>query len=279
MPDPSEPLRLLILGAHPDDAEYAGGGLAALYRSYGHVVRMVSVTNGEAGHHKISGPKLVDRRKLEAATAANLIGAEHEVGDERDGRLWNNEALRERLIRMIRSFKPDLVLTHRPQDYHPDHRNLGQAVIDAAYLLTVPSICPDVPYLTSMPVFGALYDKFTRPCPFEPTVVVDISPVWDRKLSMLEAHESQFFEWLPHNMGKPAVPFNKEQRRKFLDQWMSELSASIRPSLEPAIKRIYGRDMADKVRHVEAFEISQYGTEPDKAGLHRLFPMIPTAPY
>ncbi len=279
MSESSEPLRLLILGAHPDDAEYAAGGLAALYRSFGHVVRMVSVTNGEAGHHKVFGPKLIERRKLEAANAASVIGAEHEVGDERDGRLWNTEALRERLIRMIRSFKPDLVLSHRPQDYHPDHRNLGQAVIDAAYLLTVPAICPDVPYLTKMPVFGALFDKFTRPCPFEPTVVLDISPVWDRKMAMLEAHESQFFEWLPHNMGKPALPFNKEQRRKFLNQWMTDLATNIRPALEPSIKRIYGRDMADKIQLAEAFEISQYGTEPDKAGLLRLFPMIPNSPY
>ena len=279
MSESSEPLRLLILGAHPDDAEYAAGGLAALYRSFGHVVRMVSVTNGEAGHHKVFGPKLIERRKLEAANAASVIGAEHEVGDERDGRLWNTEALRERLIRMIRSFKPDLVLSHRPQDYHPDHRNLGQAVIDAAYLLTVPAICPDVPYLTKMPVFGALFDKFTRPCPFEPTVVLDISPVWDRKMAMLEAHESQFFEWLPHNMGKPALPFNKEQRRKFLNQWMTDLATNIRPALEPSIKRIYGRDMADKIQLAEAFEISQFGTEPDKAGLLRLFPMIPNSPY
>lgn len=109
--------------------------------------------------------------------------------------------------------------------------------------------------------------------------MVDISPVWDRKLAMLEAHESQFFEWLPHNMGKPALPFNKEQRRKFLNQWMTDLATNIRPVLEPSIKRIYGRDMADKIQLAEAFEISQYGTEPDKAGLLRLFPMIPNSPY
>lgn len=279
MSESAKPLRILILGAHPDDAEYSAGGLAALYRSLGHIVRMVSATNGEAGHHKTFGSKLVERRKLEAAAAAAQIGAEHEVGEERDGRLWNTESLRERLIRSIRTFQPDLVLSHRPQDYHPDHRALGQAVIDAAYLLTVPAICTDVPYLTKMPVFAAMHDRFTRPCPFEPTVVVDISPVWDRKLAMLESHESQFFEWLPHNMGMPPVPFNKEQRRKFLDKWMREMAATARQSLVPAIKRIYGRDMADKVQLVEAFEISQYGTEPDSETLGKLFPMIPKNPY
>jgi N-acetylglucosamine malate deacetylase 1 len=274
-----KPLRLLILGAHPDDAEYAAGGLAAHYRAMGHIVRMISATNGEAGHHKTYGPKLVERRKLEAAAAASVIGAEHEVGEERDGRLWNTEVLRERIIRTIRTFEPDLVLSHRPQDYHPDHRALGQAVIDAAYLLTVPGICPEVPHLKKMPVFGALFDRFTRPCPFEPTVVVDIAPVWEKKIAMLQAHESQFFEWLPYNMGLPPVPFNKEQRNKFLDKWMRDLAASCRPSLEPAVKRLYGRDLAEKVQLAEAFEISQYGHEPDKAELHRLFPMIPKEPY
>lgn len=279
MSDSDKPLRILILGAHPDDAEYSAGGLAALYRSLGHVVRLVSATNGEAGHHKTFGPKLIERRKLEAAAAAAVINAEHEVGEERDGRLWNTEALRERLIRSMRTFRPDLVLSHRPQDYHPDHRALGQAVIDAAYLLTVPAICPDVPHLTKMPVFGAMHDRFTRPCPFEPTVVVDIAPVWDKKVAMLESHVSQFFEWLPYNMGLPAVPFNKEQRRKFLDKWMREMAASNRASLEPAIKRIYGRDISEKVQLVEAFEISQYGTEPDRDLRRKLFPMIPKDPY
>ena len=279
MSEASTPLRLLVLGAHPDDAEFSAGGLAAHYRALGHAVKLVSVTNGEAGHHKTFGPKLVERRKLEAAAAAGVIGAEHHVGDERDGRLWNTEALRESLIRMIRTFKPDLVLSHRPQDYHPDHRALGQAVIDAAYLLTVPAICPDVPHLTKMPVFGSLFDRFTRPCPFEPTVVVDIAPVWEKKIAMLQAHESQFFEWLPYNMGLPAVPFNKEQRNKFLDKWMRDRAANCRSAIEPSIKRIYGRDMADKIRLVEPFEISQYAQEPDKDGLHRLFPMIPAEPY
>lgn len=272
-------LRVLIIGAHPDDAEYAAGGLAALYCADGHTVRMVSVTNGEAGHHKTFGPKLVERRRLEAAAAAKIIGAEHEVGNEPDGALWNTQELRERLIRMIRKFKPDLVLTHRPQDYHPDHRAVGQAVIDAAYLLTVPAICRDTEHLQKMPVFGALHDRFTRPCPFEPDVVVDIAKVWDKKVAMLEAHESQFFEWLPYNMGKPAMPFNKAVRHKFLNDWIKEHHAAIRPSMESAIKRIYGRDMADKILLTEAVEISQYGTVPDTAGIHRLFPMLPKYAY
>jgi LmbE family N-acetylglucosaminyl deacetylase len=276
---PNDPLRILIIGAHPDDAEYAAGGLAALYCQLGHVVRMVSITNGESGHQKAFGPRLVERRRLEAANAAAIIGAEHHVGDEPDGHLWNTPDLRHRLIRLIRTFKPDLVLTHRPQDYHPDHRATGQAVIDAAYLLTVPAICPETPHLNKMPVFAALYDKFTRPCPFEPTVVVDIASVWEKKIAMLAAHESQFFEWLPYNMNLPPLPFNKTTRHEFLEKWMRQHHLAIRPSIETGIKKIYGRDIADKVQLAEAVEISQYGTEPDKAALRRLFPMIPAEPY
>lgn len=275
----SDTLQIMIIGAHPDDAEFAAGGLCALYRRDGHAVCMVSVTNGESGHHKVFGPKLVERRKLEAKSAATLIGAESRVGDAPDGALWNTQELRENLIRMIREYQPDLVLTHRPQDYHPDHRAVGQAVIDAAYLLTVPAVCPDVEHLRTMPVFGALYDRFTRPCPFHADVVVDIASVWEKKIAMLEAHESQFFEWLPYNMGKPALPFNKTLRHQFLNDWMREHHETIRPSLESGIKRIYGRDMADKIRLVEAVEISQYGTQPDRNEILRLFPMVPKDPY
>jgi LmbE family N-acetylglucosaminyl deacetylase len=105
------------------------------------------------------------------------------------------------MIRAIRAYRPDLVLTHRPNDYHPDHRTTGQLVQDAAYLLTVPALCPDVPHLPRDPVIAYLSDDFTRPYPFEPTVVVDVAPAWDAKVAMLHAHASQFYEWLPYNGG------------------------------------------------------------------------------
>src|SRR5262245_64780184 len=83
----ADSLRLLIVGAHPDDADYAAGGTAALYRRLGHTVLMVSLTNGDAGHHQISGPELASRRLKEAQAAAAVIGATYQIFDNHDGLL------------------------------------------------------------------------------------------------------------------------------------------------------------------------------------------------
>ncbi len=135
-------LRLLVIGAHPDDADIGAGGLAVIFRRLGHVVKFVSVTNGAVGHHQMSGQPLVARRRAEAQAAGEIIGAEYEVWDYPDGQLLPTLEARKQVIRLIRQFSPDLLLTHRPNDYHPDHRYTSQLVQDAAYLVTVPNICP-----------------------------------------------------------------------------------------------------------------------------------------
>jgi LmbE family N-acetylglucosaminyl deacetylase len=194
----NEPLRLLILGAHPDDADFAAGGLAALYRMAGHIVKMVSLTNGDAGHHQKAGHALVERRRREAAAAGAVIGATYDLMNNHDGELLPTLENRRQLIRLIRTFRPDLVLTHRPNDYHPDHRYASLLVQDAAYLLTVPAVTPDTPHLPGLPVIAYLADDFQRPYPFAPTVVIDVGKVVERIVDMLHCHESQFYEWLPY---------------------------------------------------------------------------------
>src|SRR5918911_3968007 len=169
------PLRLLIIGAHPDDADYHAGGTAALYRAAGHVVRLVSLTNGNAGHQTLRGAELAARRRDEAAAAGAVIGAAYDVLDNHDGQLLPTLENRHQVIRLIRSFRPDLVLTHRPNDYHPDHRSTSQLVQDAAYLVTVPAIVPDTPHLERDPVIAYLPDDFQKPWPFQPAVAVDIA--------------------------------------------------------------------------------------------------------
>src|SRR5262249_30737811 len=171
---PEQPLRLLILGAHPDDADYAAGGTAALYRAAGHVVKMVSLTNGEAGHHLHPGPDLARRRPAQAAPPGAVIGATYDVLDHPHGQLLPTPANRRQGIRLIRSFRPDLVLTHRPNDYHPDHRYTSQLVQDAAYMVTVPALVPDAPHLERDPVIAYLPDDFQKPYPLRPEVAVDI---------------------------------------------------------------------------------------------------------
>jgi N-acetylglucosamine malate deacetylase 1 len=275
----TDSLRLLVIGAHPDDAEFKAGGLAALYRGLGHEVCFVSVTNGEAGHHEISGPSLVARRRAEADAAAAVLGLRYEVWDNPDGRLEPSLGGRERVIRLIRLYRPDLVLTHRPNDYHPDHRATSLLVQDASYLLTVPSICPDVPHLARPPVIAYLSDDFTRPYPFDPTVVVDVAPVWQSKVAMLHAHQSQFYEWLPYNRSVPeTVPEGDEARRAWLSDWMEALSGRLADRFRDRLVETYGPEHGREAQFVEAFEASEYGAPLDDQARARLFPFLPGGP-
>jgi N-acetylglucosamine malate deacetylase 1 len=274
---PDTPLRLLVLGAHPDDAEFRAGGLAAMYRELGHVVKFVSLTNGDAGHHQMPGPELAQRRRQEAAAAGAVIGAAYEVWDHHDGWLQPTAELRAQVIREIRTFKPDFVLTHRPDDYHPDHRACGHVVRDASFMVTVPAVVPDVPALRRDPVVGYLGDEFTRPAPLRPDVVVDVGARLDTILDMLACHESQLFEWLPYNERiEDKVPGDPDGRRR----WVFEFyAARLRPNADRYRDRLielYGEERGRKIEWVEAFEISEYAAPLDDAGRERLFPLVGT---
>jgi LmbE family N-acetylglucosaminyl deacetylase len=276
----ADSLRLLVVGAHPDDAEYKAGGLAALYRGAGHEVAFVSMTNGESGHHEISGPALVRRRRAEADAAARVLGLRYDVLDNPDGGLEATLPCREEVIRLIRSYRPDLVLTHRLNDYHPDHRATATLVQDAAYLLGVPSICPDVPHLSRPPVIAYLSDEFTRPYPFTPDVVIDIAPVWPAKVAMLDAHESQFYEWLPYNSGHPdTVPAGADARRIWLSEQMAALAERLADRFRAQLVATYGPERGAAVRLAEAFEASEYGAPLDAQARAHLFPWAPAASH
>jgi len=192
-----ERLRILVIGAHPDDPDICCGGTAAMWATAGHVVKFVSTTNGDTGHHAIGGIELARRRRAETLTSAAVAGlAEYEVLDTHTGELEPTVANRRVLIRLIREFGPDLVLSHRPNDYHPDHRATGQLVMDCSYLLTVPNNVALTDILPRQPVILSFSDSFTRPYPFHADVVVGIDEVIERKLDMVHCHTSQVYEWL-----------------------------------------------------------------------------------
>jgi LmbE family N-acetylglucosaminyl deacetylase len=272
----SPPLRLLIIGAHPDDADYAAGGTAALYRAAGHVVKMVSLTNGDAGHHMLRGPELAARRRAEAGAAGAVIGAEYEVFPNHDGRLLPTLENRDQVIRLVRSFRPDLLLTHRPNDYHPDHRYTSQLVQDAAYLVTVPAIVPDVTHLPVDPVIAYLPDDFQRPYPLRPSVVVDVGGVVDTIAAMLHCHQSQFYEWLPYN-GRYAsdVPPTEESRQGWLKERTRHRLRARAALYRELIKDTFGAQRGAAVECVEAFEGCEYGAPLDGTARRRLFPFVP----
>jgi LmbE family N-acetylglucosaminyl deacetylase len=267
-----EPLRLLIIGAHPDDADYAAGGLAALYRQAGHVVKMVSLTNGDAGHHLQPGPLLAERRRKEAAAAGAVIGATYDLFPNHDGELLPTLENRRQVIRLIRGFKPDLVLTHRPNDYHPDHRYTSQLVQDAAYMVTVPAVAADTPHLMANPVIAYLPDDFQKPYPFSPSVVVDVGPAFERIVDMLHCHTSQFYEWLPYNSGTAdQVPAGDRERRAWLAEQTRERLRQRAQQYRALLIERYGPQGGGAVWAAEAFEGCEYGAPLDAAALKRLF--------
>lgn len=268
-------MRLLIIGAHPDDADYHAGGTAALWRRAGGEVLMVSLTDGGAGHHQQPGPPLVQRRRAEAAAAGAVVGAEYRVLDHPDGALFADLAVRHEVIRLIRTFRPDLVLTHRPNDYHPDHRQTSLAVQDAAYMVTVPAVVPDVPHLAKDPIIAYLPDAFRRPYPFQPDVAVDVGPVLDDIVSMLDRHVSQFYEWLPYNQGiLDRVPADAAARKAWLAEQVKDRLRRQAERFRLLLIDQYGPDRGAEVEFAEAFEGCEYGAPLDEAARERLFPFV-----
>ncbi|WP_331233961.1 PIG-L deacetylase family protein [Natronorarus salvus] len=258
-------LSLLVIGAHPDDPDIKAGGLACAGAAAGHDVLFVSMTDGRGGHHEDHGEGLVRRRREEAAAAAATAGISYRVLDTPDGRLRPTLDRREELVRLIRETDPDVVFTHRTNDYHPDHRYTSQLVRDAAYTVTVPNVCPETPILETNPVFAYLLDTFARPNPFEPELFVPIDEeALERKYDMLDCHESQMYEWLPYNKGNlDAVPEGGEARRTWLEsdphpglRKMREAADRFRDGL---IER-FGAERGRAIEYVEAFEISEYGS-------------------
>ncbi len=235
----------------------------------GHAVKFLSVTNGQAGHHVHVADAIVAIRKDESREAASRLGiAEAEVLHYIDGALLPTLDARQEIVRQIRDWRADVVLTHRPWDYHPDHRYTSQLVQDAAYLVIVPNICPGTPPLARNPIFLYLQDSFHQPAPFTPHIAMDIEDVWNRKLDALDAHASQFYEWLPWVEGV-TVPSDPVGRREWLSNtWTRAIDACTRA----ALTRRYGPDRARNVRYAEAFEICEYGRKVSSEELDEIFP-------
>lgn len=272
-------LQVLVFGAHPDDCDFSAGGVAALYGQAGHRVKFVSMTNGDAGHHEIGGIELARRRLGETQAVARALGlAEYQVLDNHDGELEPTLANRRQVIRIIREFQPDLILTPRPNDYHPDHRYTSVLVQDAAYMVTVPNIVALTDHLARNPVIAYVVDRFRRPNPFTPDVAVDVGPVIERKLDALHCHTSQVYEWLPYNVGRlDEVPSGESERRRWLAERYVPRFENVANDHRSVLARWYGPTRAEAIRYAEAFEVCEYGSQPSAEDLRRLFPFFPVS--
>jgi N-acetylglucosamine malate deacetylase 1 len=269
-----KPLKILVFGAHPDDCDIKAGGVGILYGQMGHTVRFVSVTNGDAGHHEMGGVELARRRRAEAQAAGAVGGIEYHVLDNHDGELEPTLENRKKIIRHIRSFVPDLILTHRSNDYHPDHRYTAILVQDAAYVVTVPNICTDTPALSYNPVIAYLCDNFEKPYPFTPDVAIGIDEVIEKKMDMLHCHVSQMYEWLPFNSGVlDQVPLDRAERRKWLEHRLDAFRNVANKNRDLLI-RLYGKVRGEKIQFAEAFETCEYGGKLTEINRPVLYPFF-----
>jgi len=272
-------LRIICFGAHPDDAEYKAGGTAALWAKQGHHVKLVSVTNGDIGHWQISGGALAKRRTAESARVAERLGVTSQVLDIHDGELMPTLENRRRITRLIRQWKADIVIAHRPWDYHPDHRYVGVLVQDAAFMVTVPFFCPDVPPLKKNPVFLYSSDRFQKPYPFSADIAVAIDDVFELKVDALMALESQTFEGgalgSAEKMARVPPASQPELRRAWLRERWDRRAGGEANQYRAALIRWYGQRQGQAVKYAEAFEICEYGRQPTESEVRELFPFFP----
>ncbi len=270
------PLRIIAFGAHPDDCEVKASGVAAMWAAQGHQVKFVSVTNGDIGHYAMAGGPLANVRRAEVEECGNLLGlASTVVLDNHDGELMPTLENRKKIARLIRDWQADIVLTHRPNDYHPDHRYTAILVQDAAFMVTVPHFTPDTPRVTENPVFLYYSDRFQKPATFEADIVVGIDGVGDQKYACMAALRSQFSDWNAWLGGyHDEVPTEEEARKAYIAERFQARDAAVANAWRDLLIAYYGEEQGSAIRFAEAFEVSEYGSQPTREELKALFPFF-----
>jgi N-acetylglucosamine malate deacetylase 1 len=270
-------LGVIVFGAHPDDCEIRAGGSAALWSDLGHHVKLVSMTNGDIGHWQMAGGPLALRRNDEVQAAAKILGTTTEVLDIHDGELEPTLENRKIMTRLIRQWNADIVIGHRPNDYHPDHRYTGVLMQDCAYMVGVPFLCPDVPHMKKNPVFLYSFDNFKLPTPFRADIVVALDSVIERKIDALATMESQFIEGGATG-GPHRVPRNEEERKAAFERLRDGFrrrAERVADYGRDKLIELYGEEAGKQVRYAEAFEVCEYGRQPTAAEVRQLFPFLP----
>ncbi|MCA9190526.1 MAG: PIG-L family deacetylase [Planctomycetales bacterium] len=267
----AENCRVLVFGAHPDDAEIFAGGLIARQCNRGACVRIISVTDGRSGHHEVAPEVLIGLRRLEAARAGKSVGAQaYLTWDFPDGSLVPDLILRQAIIREIREFQPHIVLTHRTNDYHPDHRAVGTAVQDASYMVTVPHVCPESPALKFDPVVAYMCDLFTRPCKFRPDIVLLTAEEGRQVVDMVACHASQVFQWLPFHDGlMDQLPNDYSARLVWLEGWLRGLHMLRHEHFSNELQRL---GVTAAAGPIELYEVSEYAGRMHSDHREWLFP-------
>jgi N-acetylglucosamine malate deacetylase 1 len=266
-------LRIIAFGAHPDDCELKAAGSAAKWAAAGHKVKFVATTNGDVGHFATAGGPLALRRTAEVTRCAELLGITTQVLDIHDGELLPTLENRRTIARLIREWQADIVLCHRTCDYHPDHRYTGVLVEDAAVLVAAPFFVTDVPPCPRNPVILYYSDVFQKPNPFDPTIIVSVDDVIEKKRACIEMMPSQFADkdsWMGRYL--PGVPDNDEGRKIFIREWLIARDNDVAERYRSLLVERYGEEPGKAVQYAEAFEVCQYGRQPTAGELNELFP-------
>jgi N-acetylglucosamine malate deacetylase 1 len=271
----AKPLRIIAFGAHPDDAELKAGGVAALWAAQGHKVKFVAMTNGDVGHFAEAGGPLARRRKAEVAECAKILGIETEVMDIHDGELTPSLENRKAVARLIREWQADIVMGHRPYDYHPDHRYTGVLLNDAAVVVVAPFFVPDTPPTPRNPVFLSYSDGFVDPKPFDPTIVVGIDETADKKWKCVSAMPSQFGDkdsWQGRTL--PNVPAGDRERQTYLLELVKKRNVAVADQYRERLIALYGKEKGQAFKYAEAFQLGQYGRQASVDELKGMFPTL-----
>jgi LmbE family N-acetylglucosaminyl deacetylase len=197
-------MRILAVGAHPDDLEILCAGTLARYAQEGHQLVMCVATDGTAGHMVIKPPELARIREREARAAAEVIDAEFIWLGFPDELIFNDRETRLTFVDAIRQAKPDVIITHAPDDYHPDHRVVSSLVFDTSFIASLPNIETNQPAHSIVPPL--YYMDTLAGKGFHPTEYVDIGSTIDIKRQMLACHQSQL-KWLKDHDNIDVIEF------------------------------------------------------------------------
>jgi len=269
-----QPLRIIAFGAHPDDAELKASGVAALWAAAGHKVKFVAMTNGDVGHFESSGKPLARRRKAEVEECARILGIETEVMDIHDGELTPSLENRKMMGRLIRQWQADIVMGHRPYDYHPDHRYVGVLMDDSAVVVVAPFFLPDTRPTQRNPVYMYYSDGFQDPKPFTPTMVVGIDETAEKKWQCVSAMPSQFGDkdsWQGRTL--PNVPEGDRERATYLLEIVKKRNMAVADQYRERLVALYGPERGKKFQYAEAFQLGQYGRQASPDDLKKMFPI------
>ena len=270
-----QPLRIIAFGAHPDDAELKASGVAAMWAAAGHKVKFVAMTNGDVGHFEQAGGPLARRRTAEVKECAKILGIETDVLDIHDGELVPSLENRQQVARKIREWQADIVMGHRPYDYHPDHRYTGVILNDTAVVVVAPFFVPDTKPTTRNPIYMNYSDGFQDPKPFTPTIVVGIDSQAEKKWKCITAMPSQFGDkdsWQGRTL--PNVPPNDKERESYLLDIVKKRNIAVAEQYRARLVELYGAERGKKIQYAEAFELNQYGRQASVDELKKMFPGI-----